>query len=363
MLIGYIGIFSLGIAILTVAMAGYAYLFLYKRPKIKVYFWALIVCVGMHLVYKICWEFWESNTLNELLIPLIFLYPVILYQVVFESYTGKELSTLSKSILISPFVIQTFMFISQLWNLSNGNNWQAYDSWFYASATLYISIYITLTYQTIKKHSTLDLLLDTTVRQLIYLSIGLIIFFATMFLNLTYFKHTEINEETKFVIFGMFLLAVLIMGKYLLNSQQSEIAPIPLTYGKKVVKSNVPQQAYSLSYQQLESYSRILDQEFVAPKRYLSSTICLSSLSSITSIPQHHLSQLFNRYHHKTFYVYLAELRIKYALKRMDMIQDDQKVDTLSAECGFNSTTSFNKYFKQYTGMTPNQYRLSKAME
>ncbi len=33
-------------------------------------------------------------------------------------------------------------------------------------------------------------------------------------------------------------------------------------------------------------------------------------------------------------------------------------IESLAYECGFNSKTTLNKYFKELTGLVPSQYRL-----
>ncbi|UUC43863.1 helix-turn-helix domain-containing protein [Flavobacterium cerinum] len=89
---------------------------------------------------------------------------------------------------------------------------------------------------------------------------------------------------------------------------------------------------------------------------YRNPDISLEMLSVETTIPKHHLSQLLNGYLGKNFYQYIAELRIEYALTRL---QNDSgiKIESLAYDCGFNSKTSFNRYFKEYTGCLPSYYK------
>lgn len=89
---------------------------------------------------------------------------------------------------------------------------------------------------------------------------------------------------------------------------------------------------------------------------YRNPDISLEMLSTETTIPKHHLSQLLNGYFGKNFYQYIAELRIEYALTRL---QNDSgiKIESLAYDCGFNSKTSFNRYFKEYTGCLPSYYK------
>jgi AraC-like DNA-binding protein len=61
-------------------------------------------------------------------------------------------------------------------------------------------------------------------------------------------------------------------------------------------------------------------------------------------------------YFSKNFYQLIAEYRIAYAIKVLDEGRDI-KIESLAYECGYNSTSSFNKYFKEMNGLTSSEYR------
>lgn len=78
-------------------------------------------------------------------------------------------------------------------------------------------------------------------------------------------------------------------------------------------------------------------------------------------ISTNHLSQIINQNLDMNFYDFVNSYRIKEAKERII----DTKFDNLSflgigLEVGFNSKTSFNKYFKKFTGTTPSLYKKSK---
>lgn len=89
---------------------------------------------------------------------------------------------------------------------------------------------------------------------------------------------------------------------------------------------------------------------------YRNPDISLEMLSKETTIPKHHLSKLMNGCIGKNFYQYIAELRVEYALA---CLKEDSgiKMESLAYDCGFNSKTSFNRYFKKYTGYLPSDYK------
>lgn len=91
-------------------------------------------------------------------------------------------------------------------------------------------------------------------------------------------------------------------------------------------------------------------------KLYLDANISLEQLSEKTDIQRHELTRLFNIYMGKTFYQVLSEHRIRYAEQRLKS-GCSLKIESLAHECGFNSKTTFNKYFKETTGYSPSEYR------
>lgn len=113
---------------------------------------------------------------------------------------------------------------------------------------------------------------------------------------------------------------------------------------------------YSLDYEVLEAHALKINSFLLDTKLYLNTNLSLDLLSEKTRIPKHHLSQVLNIHLGKNFYQTIATYRIDYALIRL---QQDHNItfESLAYECGFNSKTSFNKYFKELTGYTPSEYK------
>jgi len=119
---------------------------------------------------------------------------------------------------------------------------------------------------------------------------------------------------------------------------------------------------YSLDENVLIAYASKIDLFLKDTKLYLNTNLSLDLLSEKTQIPRHHLSQVFNLYLRKNFYQTIATYRIDYAL---NLLQEDRNItfESLAYECGFNSKTSFNRYFKDQTGYTPSEYRSQISSE
>lgn len=92
-------------------------------------------------------------------------------------------------------------------------------------------------------------------------------------------------------------------------------------------------------------------------KLFSESELSLSELAGRLQTHPNYLSQIINELEGKNFYEYINTLRIE-EFKRLIANPDNQKFTILSLayECGFNSKSSFNRYFKKSTGQSPSEY-------
>jgi len=106
------------------------------------------------------------------------------------------------------------------------------------------------------------------------------------------------------------------------------------------------------------NYRSLIEAYMSESKVFLNPDFNLKHLSEAISIPKHHLSQVFSEEMNKRFPEYLNHLRIEYALRLMaDSHFVNRNILEIMYEAGFNSKSVFNKVFKNYTGMTPRDYR------
>lgn len=86
--------------------------------------------------------------------------------------------------------------------------------------------------------------------------------------------------------------------------------------------------------------------------------LSIAKLSSKISIPKHQLSEVLNEYLGKSFYVFVNEYRVEYAKKLLALKEYNHwSIIAIGYECGFNSKTAFNIFFKKHTQLTPSEYK------
>jgi AraC-like DNA-binding protein len=112
-----------------------------------------------------------------------------------------------------------------------------------------------------------------------------------------------------------------------------------------------------LDASKMDEYVVMLTAFMKKSRIYLDPDLSLETLASRTNMPRHHLTQLLNDRIKKNFYSFINEYRIGEAIDRLNNPAVHVNILSLAFECGFNSRSSFNNYFKKITGSTPTAYR------
>lgn len=163
------------------------------------------------------------------------------------------------------------------------------------------------------------------------------------------------------VIFGGVVIFVLLIGIFGINQ-------VPVFYSQLAVENPISQEKEETS--ETEKYAKTgLKEEYASnllwrletlmpnEKPYLEPELTLNELASRLQCPPHQLSQVINSKCGKTFYHYINSYRIQEFLE-LSALPENKKFTLLSLayEAGFNSKTTFNKYFKLQTGKNPSEY-------
>lgn len=112
-----------------------------------------------------------------------------------------------------------------------------------------------------------------------------------------------------------------------------------------------------LDADRMDAYEAALATFMRKSKIYLDPDLSLDGLASKMKMSKHHLTQLLNERIMKNFYNFINEYRIGEAIDRLNNPAMQVNILSLAFDCGFNSRSSFNSYFKKITGHTPSAYR------
>lgn len=116
-----------------------------------------------------------------------------------------------------------------------------------------------------------------------------------------------------------------------------------------------------LDPEKLATFEKKLDKLMQKEQVFLVPDLSLTTLARILKISNHHLTQVLSIQKSIKFYEYINKLRILYAVEIIDKGRTEINFEVLAMECGFNNRVSFNRYFKEVTGLQPSVYLKSKS--
>jgi len=112
-----------------------------------------------------------------------------------------------------------------------------------------------------------------------------------------------------------------------------------------------------LSETEIRQVIGLLEKTVIGERLFLDPKLNLAGLSKHIGVSQKVISHVLNQYVNKNFNEYLNVYRI--AVFKQKLAQNRQTVLSLQGiakECGFNSQATFQRAFKQLTGVSPSEY-------
>lgn len=97
---------------------------------------------------------------------------------------------------------------------------------------------------------------------------------------------------------------------------------------------------------------------------YLDEELSLQKLSLLVNISAHRLSEVINQDLNTNFYRLINAYRVEEVKRKLRNPEFDKySILGIAFESGFNSKSTFNKIFKEETGMTPSEFKKSGSSE
>lgn len=95
---------------------------------------------------------------------------------------------------------------------------------------------------------------------------------------------------------------------------------------------------------------------------YLDEELSLQKLSLLMDVSTHRLSEIINQDLDTNFYRFINSYRVEEVKKKLKNPEYDKySILGIAFESGFNSKSTFNKIFKEETGMTPSEFKKSES--
>jgi AraC-like DNA-binding protein len=329
-----------------VIVSGLMLLLLLKHPKKKTdqyLFAALFLILGtsvLDLVGETAIDYTISGLLQILIGPILFIYMKTLMD---------EKSTLKYGLHLL-FPLFNLAVIVSIFSLG----WS--DDVYYESALFYIWMFINFI-----SLITYGILMITTyvkfkwtnkkANQQILSWSGVLVFtyMGYTLINFGYLFLYNVGDDENWVwlidsIVSLLLLAVIATKSYQLG--------IIYPREKKAEPSNTESDE-----KWLELFQRI-DKTIKAEQLYLNPQLKIEALAKRMTTNSRYISKAVNAGYGDSVTNYLNELRLElFKQKLNDSSNHHLNIDALAMECGFNSKSSFNRFFKLKEEITPSEYR------
>jgi len=116
----------------------------------------------------------------------------------------------------------------------------------------------------------------------------------------------------------------------------------------------------ALDNKKIEEINKIVWDYLKNKKPYLNPEFSFQMMVDDLGISRQYLSQVINAGQKKNFYKLINEFRVEEIKEKLtDRKYENYTILGIAFECGFNSKTSFNRIFKEETGLTPTAYKNS----
>ncbi len=123
-----------------------------------------------------------------------------------------------------------------------------------------------------------------------------------------------------------------------------------------VTRAKTEKNSFSLGQNDVAQIENLLDT--LAKKRYYEDEqLSLDKLAEYIHLKPIELTELIKKSEYENFYDLINSFRID-AVKQ-SLADSSEQIIVIAYQCGFNSKSAFNKIFKEKTGFTPREYRLS----
>lgn len=281
-------------------------------------------------------------------LPLGILYGPLLY-LGFKSVMGCQSSYAYLHLL--PFLVFLFAYVlmqlgGQL-SINWASNFQKYYNYSYNVALpISLLVYSLTTIVSSKKKRFEDPLKEKVVEKIRFISVGAIVL-STFLVGRIVLPEINFGIDFNLTVYCFLGTTIFVIGHYLFfTDYQSSEETTLVKADKKQLYVGMNENEFRVKlYECLEK-----------TELFLNAGLTLEMLAEKTNLSKHQLSYSLNTFIGKSFYQLIAEYRIAYAKKKLseDMFIT---IETLAYECGFNSKTTLNKYFKESTGFAPSQYR------
>ena len=297
----------------------------------------------------------SNHRLFSFLDGFIFLYPVYLYAYI------KQLTSSSDFHITKPhFILPIIYFLFSLVNISiSPNHYLSNLSHSFLThkvietiAILSCFFYLVKTYLHFRKYISNEKKHISYIQNaLVYIKVFLwVVLMFVLTWAITFFGHHLITMTGEQIVMFYTITHFALLGSICVVVYH-EIA-FPQLF--RLEEQITPQR---LSSKETETLKAKIDALMLHQKAYLEPQLNLAEFSKRLNASTNDISWFLNKVLKKTFYDFVNTYRVKEFIEKLEKGEHrTHTISTLSFDAGFNSKSTFNKAFKEFTNQTPREY-------
>lgn len=175
-------------------------------------------------------------------------------------------------------------------------------------------------------------------RYLVYLYVAILLIWMVA---------TVYATEWMVAVYNVCMLVFLLLWCYFVFRQEDMLEALALMHEEEAQR----QEKVGKDYPFENNLKKAFEEEAV----YLNPRLNIAELAITVGTNRSYLSAYLNQYLHTTFYEYVNQWRIKRAKKLL--VESNLTLEQIAEKSGFNSLSSFRRYFRKSAGVTPAKYR------
>jgi AraC-like DNA-binding protein len=190
-----------------------------------------------------------------------------------------------------------------------------------------------------------------------------ILFVLTSFLIFGATQFQLFPKREAFALVGI-VLSIMLVAFGFYGFRQTAIFSNISFEGNKIAslpKNEIQPASYAksgLDTEKIKSLANLVATHMEKEKPFLNEDLSLAMLAEHCKISQGQLSQVINQQFQINFYDFVNRYRVEEAKKKLVSSNFDHlSILGIAFECGFKSKSSFNRYFKKYTGIAPTEFK------
>ena len=192
----------------------------------------------------------------------------------------------------------------------------------------------------------------------VYCYLGLFFIASFLIFGAIYFQ--LLSLESAFASVGILLSMMLVAFGFYKFQQTSIFSNIDVNFifSEKIKVETAYYTKSGPTEETINEYAKNLEDVMKQKKPFLDENLTLNTLAKHCGLGQTQLSQIINQYFQVNFYDFVNQYLVEEAKQKLiSSDYDHLSVLGIAFDCGFKSKSSFNRYFKKYTGSSPSDFK------